>query len=425
MELSKVDSIPLRLFTIFIVLGELLHIVINTAPTLSLRVLYTGIYLFFCFKQVRLIPVFTAMNLIMERFSTVYGEFLPNTMFFHIAVLVFGYIQMRNLDNIQTGLYNRRDYVLFCFFALYVLVSAIYYADESFFLRFVFSYVFFHFILLSSDDHVKALIKCMIIAMSISCLFSFLNYGSIVSEYATSLGKANRLAWKDSNYLSFFIGVLFLISYFKYLYSNSISSKKIYAIVLLVFSISLLMLISRGTIVSLILVLLLYNWRSLCSFKLIKYVLFLFCLLLLAYQSGLLDGVMMRFMSDDMATGSGRTKIWTIGINTFFQKDYLTILFGAGEGNAINMALLKGIHFSPHNNYLELLFNYGVIGFLLFIFSWFLLFIRSKTTEKKVLILFFLINSMTIVPLTFVAPLWIIIPMLFMWDERINELLYE
>ncbi|BDC06854.1 hypothetical protein GAIMETA21S03_27370 [Phocaeicola vulgatus] len=130
-------------------------------------------------------------------------------------------------------------------------------------------------------------------------------------------------------------------------------------------------------------------------------------------------------MSDDMTTGSGRTKLWATGLNTFFQKDYFTILFGTGEGNAANMIYLNGIYYSPHNNYLELLFNYGVIGLSLFLLSWFLLFVSSKTKEKRALILFFLINSMTIVPLTYVVPLWIIIPLLFMWDERINYLLYE
>ncbi|WP_229510481.1 O-antigen ligase family protein [Phocaeicola vulgatus] len=425
MVFPKVDIPALKYFTIFIALGELLHIMINTAPPLSLRAVYIGIYLYFCFTQIRLIPLFTAMNLIMERFSTVFGEFLPNTMIFHLIILLFGYVQMKNLRGIEMGYFNKRDFSLFILFAVYVFISATYYGDYNFFLRFLFSWLFFHYLLLSSDEYIIALANSIIFVMLLACLFSFYNYNNIISAYATSLGSADRLAWKDSNYLSFFIGISFILLYFKFVYSKDESEKKKYIIALFIFFVSLMMLISRGAILSLLMVLFLYNWKNFFSTKIIKYFLLILGVFLISYEFGLLDGAIMRFMSDDMTTGSGRTKLWATGLNTFFQKDYFTILFGTGEGNAANMIYLNGIYYSPHNNYLELLFNYGVIGLSLFLLSWFLLFVSSKTKEKRALILFFLINSMTIVPLTYVVPLWIIIPLLFMWDERINYLLYE
>lgn len=145
---------------------------------------------------------------------------------------------------------------------------------------------------------------------------------------------------------------------------------------------------------------------------------------MLALHVGLLDNVIMRFMSEDMSDGSGRTVIWAAGLGTFLQKDTLIHLFGAGYGAADSMASLSGILFSPHNNFLQILFDFGAVGLFLFSGWWLLLFINSHTTEKRTLIIFILCNSMTIVPLYYVTPIWIIIPLLLVWDERINHLIY-
>lgn len=66
---------------------------------------------------------------------------------------------------------------------------------------------------------------------------------------------------------------------------------------------------------------------------------------MLALHVGLLDNVIMRFMSEDMSDGSGRTVIWAAGLGTFLQKDTLIHLFGAGYGAADSMASLSGILF--------------------------------------------------------------------------------
>ena len=103
----------------------------------------------------------------------------------------------------------------------------------------------------------------------------------------------------------------------------------------------------------------------------------------------------------------------------------MTILLGAGEGQSMKMALLGGQYFSPHNNYLEIIFNYGIVGFVLFLIWWVSMFVNSKTHEKRALIIFISISSMTIVPFTYVMPIWIIIPLLLMWDKRIKYIIYD
>ena len=235
--------------------------------------------------------------------------------------------------------------------------------------------------------------------MCCSCLISLYNYDNLVDDYATSSGDTQRLAWKDSNYLSFFIGIVFLLSAFRYSRTSKSGEKRFYLIVLSIFFICLTLLVSRGAILSLGIALAFYYKKAIFSPKIVGIAICVGLVFMLALHVGLLDNVIRRFMSEDMSSGSGC-------------------------GAADRMASLSGILFSPHNNFLQILFDFGAVGLFLFLGWWLLLFINSHTTEKRTLIIFILVNSMTIVPLYYVTPIWIIIPLLLVWDERINHLIY-
>ena len=138
------------------------------------------------------------------------------------------------------------------------------------------------------------------------------------------------------------------------------------------------------------------------------------------YYSGILEGLIMRFMSEDVQTGSGRTELWKIGLQTFFSKDSLTILFGAGEGQALTMTYMKGEYWSPHNNYLSIMYNYGIFGLILFSVWIFSMLFRCRTRESRGLLLFIAVNSFTIVPFTYVSTVWFMIPLIMIWDRRLS-----
>lgn len=261
--------------------------------------------------------------------------------------------------------------------------------------------------------------------MLVICLIALINYDTLAVDYSITDGAVDRLAWKDSNYLSFFIGIIFLITLFKVIYAQKITEKNKYILICSIFMVCLLLLISRGAILALLLACIYYFRKNLFSFKLLKYAFGVLIVVLILYNMGLMDGVLLRFASEDMATGSGRTDIWQAGIKTFFSEGIFTILLGAGEGQAMKMAVLGGQYFSPHNNYLEIIFNYGIVGFVLFLIWWVSMFVNSKTHEKRALIIFISISNMTIVPLTYVMPIWIIIPLLLMWDKRIKYIIYD
>ena len=184
-------------------------------------------------------------------------------------------------------------------------------------------------------------------------------------------------------------------------------------------SVAICLLISRGTILFLAVALVYYFRKDIFKWPFIKYYLLIFLIICISYQFGFLDNIIYRFTSDDLTTGSGRTNIWREGIATFSDKDLLTIIFGAGAGQSTNMVVFNDVNWSPHNNYLEMLFDYGILGVLIFVFWLMSLFFTSKTNEKQTMMIYIILSCITIVPFIYVVPIWIILPVIMVLDNKI------
>lgn len=411
-------------YVFFAVMAEMLHISLNGAPPMYMRLAYISIHLLFCLFCTKLIPAFVSVSMIMQNFSVVFGEFLPATIYFNIALMGCCYVQLRwinpNRKNCVIDSYT--EYVIMLLFAIYTFLNMVIFPDVSFFGGLLLSILFLGCIRRLSNEYLRILLKYIIVAMALSSMLSLFNMDKIVADYATSLGNVQRLAWKDSNYTSFFIGIIVLLSLFYASRTSNRSSRNVFYIIAFLLIVCLCLLISRGSIISLAIACLFYFRQKIFSSKIISYGLLLGALGFILYDYGLFDGIIARFNSDDIENGSGRTVIWSLGLNTFQNKDILTILFGGGVGAANQMAFLGGIYFSPHNNFLEILYNFGLIGLVIFIFWWIVFYVRSSN-EKKALVIFIMANCMTICPFTYVQPVWIIIPLIMIWDSRINKFL--
>ena len=383
-SLNHRDKFNLKLFAIFVILAEMVHVYINNAPPLYLRLGYVFVYIAFCLSNLRLIPFFTAINLIIERFSISFGEFLPNTLWFHVIILFWGYsLKFRN-DGISIHrVCNIYDYI----YLIFLLGIAV-----------------FGLII-----HIATITDTGFIASIIDLVSGF---------YTTSGGYVDRLKWKDSNYISFFVGLIFLLSLF--LAKRSSKRKKMfYTTSVVITSVAICLLISRGTILFLAVALVYYFRKDVFKWSFIKYYLLIFLIICISYQFGFLDNIIYRFTSDDLTTGSGRTNIWREGIATFSDKDLLTIIFGAGAGQSTNMVVFNDVNWSPHNNYLEMLFDYGILGVLIFVFWLMSLFFTSKTNEKQTMMIYIILSCITIVPFIYVVPIWIILPVIMVLDNKI------
>ena len=424
MQSLKKDKLLISLFIMFTVIFELYHVAIDTNPPMVLRAVYAAIYLVFAVLSPALIPVYTAINLIVERFSCSFGEFLPNTLLFHIFVLVFGILCLRNKQNIRVKAYDYRSFKWFVLLYVYAIVALLLHvnipSDFSFLINGVFMFAFLHFMTISKDKYIQALLRNSIIVMFIVCIIGLFNYENLVEDYSTSLGDVDRLDWKDANYFSFFIGMMMLFTLYSIKMTKSKNQRRLYMFGVLLMMVTMAALISRGAIVALVITLIYYYRKELFSLRSLGYLLLVAVAVAGLYYIGILDGLIMRFMSDDLQTGSGRTELWMEGIKTFFNKDSSVIAFGAGEGQALNMTYVKGEYWSPHNNYLSVLYNYGIVGLTIFL-AWIIsMFLYFKTRESRAAIMFIAINSMTIVPFTYVAPVWFMIPLIMIWDKRIS-----
>ena len=424
MQSLKKDKLLISLFIMFTVIFELYHVAIDTNPPMVLRAVYAAIYLVFAVLSPALIPVYTAINLIVERFSCSFGEFLPNTLLFHILVLVFGILCLRNRQNVRVRSYDYRNLKWFMLLYVYAIVALLLHvnipSDFSFLINGLFMFAFLHFMTISNDKYIQALLRYSIIVMFIVCIIGLFNYENLVGDYSTSLGDVDRLDWKDANYFSFFIGLMMLFTLYSIKMTKSKNQRRLYMFGVLLMMVTMAALISRGAIVALVITLIYYYRKELFSLRSLSYLLLVAVAVAGLYYIGILDGLIMRFMSDDLQTGSGRTELWMVGIKTFFSKDPSVIAFGAGEGQALKMTYLKGEYWSPHNNYLSVLYNYGILGLTIFL-TWIIsMFLHFKTRESRGAIMFIAINCMTIVPFTYVSPVWFVIPLIMIWDRRIS-----
>lgn len=427
-KLSYKEKVFLIVFVAFVTIFELYHVAIDTNPPTILRVAYAFIYLLFAFASPSLIPIYTVVNLIVERFSSSFGEFLPNTLLFHIAVLTFGILCVRYKGNMSpVKSYNHKSLLWFYILYIYAIASLVLHVDIApdfnFLINGAFMFVFLYFLTISKDKYLINLLKYAIVAISIVCLIGLFNYDNLVGEYGTSLGDVERLEWKDANYFSFFIGLMLLITLYLARSSHSKGTQRLYTGVALLLLITMASLISRGAIVALALSVIYYYRKDLLRWRNLGYLLFVVIAIGGLYYAGVLDGLIMRFMSEDVQTGSGRTDIWEVGINTFFNKNSATILFGAGEGQASSMAYMNGTYWSPHNNYLSVLYEYGVIGVMFFCIWLCSMFLYAKKRESRALMIFIIVNCMTIVPFTYVAPIWFVIPVILIWDKRLSKIM--
>ena len=423
-KLSYKEKVFLIVFVAFVTIFELYHIAIDTNPPTILRVAYAFIYLLFAFASPSLIPIYTVVNLIVERFSSSFGEFLPNTLLFHIAVLTFGILCVRYKGNMSpVKSYNHKSLLWFYILYIYAIASLVLHVDIApdfnFLINGAFMFVFLYFLTISKDKYLTTLLKFAIAAISIVCLIGLFNYDNLVGEYDTSFGDVERLEWKDANYFSFFIGLMLLFALYLAKATRSKCYQRMYTGVALLLLVTMASLISRGAIVALGVSVIYYYRKDLFKWRNLGYLLFVGIAIGSLYYLGVLDGMIMRFLSEDVQTGSGRTDIWEVGLSTFFSKNPATVLFGAGEGQAASMAYINGAYWSPHNNYLSIMYTYGVIGLFVFC-SWLVsMFALSRTRESRGAILFIIVNCMTIVPFTYVAAVWMIVPVILIWDRRL------
>lgn len=208
----------------------------------------------------------------------------------------------------------------------------------------------------------------------------------------------------------FSITTPFLLNYF--FVSKKIIVKLFLFLTFIVESYIILATGSRGALLATlvcIFVFFLFSLKLKFSFILISILFFLSFLLLfddllLLIPETVLNRLTVDSFMDD--AGSNRNYIWREAYQSFSEDNLFYIIFGTGSDGVSALYTT-----TMHNNFLQILFNYGVVGFCLYLFLLFKIFLRIIREHMSVCYLaaFFgiLVMSSTITMSVVYKPFWI------------------
>lgn len=91
-----------------------------------------------------------------------------------------------------------------------------------------------------------------------------------------------------------------------------------------------------------------------------------------------LNSTLADFINDVDSGGNGRVKIWTTALQRYASSDLFHILFGNGP-----QAVSKAINLGGHNDFIEILFDFGLLGIILYLSFWRSLILRIKDFTPK------------------------------------------
>lgn len=98
-----------------------------------------------------------------------------------------------------------------------------------------------------------------------------------------------------------------------------------------------------------------------------------------------IDNIMERMAADEKRgdIGSGRSIFWLISIKDFFSHDLLHLMFGNGYYSIQKMLGMKyGMAIEAHNGWIQNLYVYGIVGFILYVKTVFILIRKNKKVNR-------------------------------------------
>ncbi|MBN1398748.1 MAG: hypothetical protein JXA06_12020 [Bacteroidetes bacterium] len=237
-------------------------------------------------------------------------------------------------------------------------------------------------------------------------IYSFIFSDDFTVKQVVNKDVIQRAFWTDPNYLGSIIAIGIIVSFFYFM--NRTIDKMVIRILFLTVAIMgfivLGLLASRGAFLAAIVPTFYILYKKINSIKNFAFVvLFVVVAVTALSSSGYFDGLIMRIASGD-TTGSDRTIIWELSLNKFFQSDMPMILLGGGTNNA-NILVGKAVGlaiYSPHNNFLAVLYDYGIIGMSVFLYIFFIWITKNLNNILLIsLVLYFGLVCFTLVPLMY------------------------
>ena len=385
------------------------------APDTWLRVLFI---LFFTVPLLRYryfaptaITVFASIRL----FSVAPYGYLPTEPIYYFAFAIVLYlidVSIKNNAQNKAISRSRSGIGLIVFLMIVLLSNLVNQVDQLDYLYLLATSIVLSKFIRRGDDLALMEMGFMIVTFCLSIYALVFRDDFIVREYVST--KIIEIAyWTDPNYLGCVLSIGIVVSF--YYFMNRVKDigvlRVLYLVVFIIGFLTLGLLASRSAFLAAIIPTLYILYKKTSSIKnLIFVILFIGIVVVFLSNTNYFDSLIARFNDSD-PTGSGRTVIWENSFSRFIRSDTSLLLFGGGTdyanslcGQSINMAIA-----SPHNNYLAVLYDYGIVGliaFLAILFSWFKMNIHNVLPVS--LILVFAIMCFSLVPLMYL-PFWFLV----------------
>lgn len=404
-------NIPPVVILNYLILLTALVMYTNTSlnpPDIKLRVAFLVLLILPLFKYAYLTPIVLTLFVSIRQFSVAPFSYIPTTPEYYFVIIILisiAHYAKYSSDN------NKLSYELYG-----LLISPFFSNIININLNYEFlMYVLIVILVVKFINHplqIKFLEFCFPFVTLILSIYAIVFADDFIPEYAIYLD-VERSYWTDPNYLGAFFSIGIIVSFYNVI---DFTSNKLlllfYSTTMLLGFIALGIIASRGALITSLIPMIYILLVKTNSFKrvFINTVLVLvFVYFGLKYMS--LDALIDRFNDDTLATGNDRSFIWSNSFQIFLNSDFHVLLFGGGTNHALEICgkVMREDVYSPHNNYLQVLYDYGIVGLVLFIVFFRNLFLKNKENVLVVAILFsFVLTCFTLVPLMYM-PFWMVL----------------
>lgn len=387
----------------FLILALLYTNVINS-PSVLVRFAYIVALLVPVINKTEGFPaiVLCVMGVAKNAFSQ---PIVPTQMVFYIAIaFVFAIFSLRSRG------YQLKISRLFVFTLFYSLINDMMtYGELSDMTLVILILVLLFFCIEEANESSIDFIAIAIIIVSVIVAYWVMfHLVALVHEYNNEELNTHQSSWIDPNYLSIALGAGVVIAAMKLVQGcDNYRQTVLLSFITIFVSIALLRLASRGVLLATIIavaIMLIFTSQSLLRRAAI--IVFTIGLVLFLYKNQYFDLVVTR-INEEQKSADERLMIWTAKSDDFFNHyNMFNWIFGIGQGEGFLLGRLSGVvpstGYSTHNDYLSILFFYGLIGiFLFFRVIMYAVRICSKAKRPYIIALlsFLLICSLTIEPL--------------------------
>ncbi|TGG88019.1 hypothetical protein [Geotoga petraea] len=244
---------------------------------------------------------------------------------------------------------------------------------------------------------INIFIKINIFMYFIDFIYRFINVGYI-SFQNFYIYKYNSIFYADSNFIAVMIlGMFFFLRSLEEIYKINYNKEKLILFILLLFT------FSRAAIVSFIIL----NFFKIKKYSILEKVMIFLLLSLLSF-------LLWLFFSDD---GSLITKFEIIDFSIRIMSENIgNFIFGIGSGN------LKNVFIRESHNLIGLTAELGFLGILIYSFNLWYIYKQIKIYFIYIF-LPILISGLSMFPITYLSPIYIMFAFIFLINVKKEELL--